>query len=101
MIVSKGSLPRDSHGTVLAGGVSDGRGDLIDQEVTVIGGADVPLGVVGFVRWHGEKTPYMWRVAVEVEGGLAVVWANASHVQRGQVTLNKNLQTDEVGDCPF
>jgi hypothetical protein len=29
------------------------------------------------------------------------VWANASHVQRGQVTLNKNLQTDEVGDCPF
>jgi hypothetical protein len=104
MLARKGSLPRDSHGNLIAGGVSDGRGDLIDQEVTVVGGVDVPLGVVGFVRWHGEKTPYRWRVAVEVEDGLAVVWTSPSHVQRGQwppVRGESLVDADEVGDCPF
>jgi hypothetical protein len=95
-LISKGSLPRDKFGKVLDGGESDGTGALVGQQVSVVRGKDLPLGLQGIVAWHGEITPYSWRVGIEVEDGLAIVWGRASYVTTGPDTEEK-----EAADCPF
>jgi len=90
----QGSLPRDRYGKVLVGVASGGDGLLVGREVTVVRGDSLPIGMTGTVAWHGEVSPRSWRVGIEVEDGLAIVWAHSSHVTT--TPLEK-----EAGDCPF
>ena len=90
----QGSLPRNLFGKVV-GGESDGRGRLVGQQVSVVRGDELPLGLQGIVAWHGEISPFFWRVGIEVDDGLAIVWGPANHVTATPLSLN------EPTDCPF
>jgi hypothetical protein len=96
-LIEQGSLPRDRFGKVIAGAESDGKGRLVGQQVTVIRGNDLPVGFQGTVAWHGEVGPRSWRVGIEVEGGLAIVWARSSYVTTSPLSKAEKQATD----CPF
>jgi len=95
-LTEQGSLPRNRYGKVV-GGESDGKGRLVGQQVSVVRGDELPLGLQGIVAWHGEISPFFWRVGIEVDDGLAVVWGPANHVTTSPLTASEK----EATDCPF